>query len=254
MSYNKTQLNPIAAVDRIISHRDQWAHLHRFYFVIKLFRAQDKPKILDFGCGSGEMFELFYRNRYNPTKYLGLDIRTSAIAKNKEKFASQIKSRDLDFKVADLCSAEQVNAAVPIEDWDVITCFEVIEHVGKDNTEKLLKNIKAQCSKDTMVLISTPNYDPKVGAAGNHVIDGVVGEWDHDELNALLEKHFTIEKEFGTFASIKDYKDTLTPAQNEVYDLVSQYYDVSMLSVFFAPMIDPKLARNTIRVLKLKGE
>ena len=39
--------------------------------------------ILDFGCGSGEMLEVFYRNRYRPKQYLGLDVRTKTIEENK---------------------------------------------------------------------------------------------------------------------------------------------------------------------------
>ena len=253
MGYNKTQLTPLATVDRMIAHRDQWAHLHRFYYVINAVGRLklQKPNILDFGCGSGQMLELFYRNRFAPNHYVGIDIREKTVESNYEKFSSLDEQGKVDFIAGDLCSKEVVSK-IPENNYDIITCFEVAEHVGKGNIDNLLSNISNFCSEDTLVLLSTPNYDKIVGAAKNHIIDGEIGEWDYFELNEKLNNYFTIEKEFGTFASIKDYKKSLTEAQLEVFNQVREYYDPNMLSVFFAPMIKPQFARNVLRVMKVR--
>lgn len=238
--YNKTQLTPQQEFERHIYHRDQFAHYLRWSHVMKV--AKIGMKILDFGCGSGEMLELFYRNKYRPELYVGVDVRAGQIEQNKEKFAKLDFAR---FECKDLCAPCSFD-----EDFDIITCFEVMEHIGHDNADAFLENLAAACGADTTIYLSTPNYDPIVGPAKNHIIDGHVGEWLHEELQEKLEEYFVIEKKYGTFASIKDYKAELVGWKKEMFDALNDYYDTNMLSVIMAPMIDPSHARNCLWVLK----
>ena len=130
--YNKTQLTPQKEFERHIYHRDQFAHYFRWSHVLK--NAKIGQTILDFGCGTGEILELFYRNRYKPKYYLGLDIRQKTINENAEKF----KKLDFaEFKQVDLCQDELDLGRT----FDIITCFEVIEHIGHANIYKFLDNI-----------------------------------------------------------------------------------------------------------------
>lgn len=98
---------------------------------------------------------------------------------------------------------------------DKVCSFEVLEHVGKQNAHVFLENFKACGNNNATYYLSTPNYDPTVGAAGNHTYDsgdgrGVdVQEFDHWELEEILSQHFVIIKKFGTFASAKGYKPLL---------------------------------------------
>ena len=135
-NYNKTQLTPQQEFERHIYHRDQFAHYLRWTHVLK--EAKIGQTVLDFGCGSGEMLEVFYRNRYRPAQYVGLDIRTSQIDKNNEKFG---KLDFATFKQADLCQDVELG-----EKFDVVTCFEVFEHIGHANADAFLKNIWKHCS------------------------------------------------------------------------------------------------------------
>lgn len=246
--YNKTQLTPQNEFERHIYHRDQFAHYLRWSHVLK--NAKIGMKILDFGCGSGEMLELFYRNRYRPAQYLGLDIRQSQVNDNNEKFA---KLDFAEFKAMDLCKEMDLG-----QTFDIITCFEVMEHIGHENANSFLDNIAFHCDENTTVFLSTPNYDPKVGAAQNHMLkkdDGTeeVGEWDHFELKAKLEEFFNIEACYGTFASIKDYKEEIqNDWRKEAFDALSKYYDTNLLANMMAPMISPENARNCLWVLKVK--
>lgn len=239
--YNKTQLTPQQEFERHIYHRDQFAHYLRWSHVLK--NAKIGQSILDFGCGTGEMLELFYRNKYRPSRYLGLDIRKQTVDQNNEKFE---KLDFAEFRQADLCAELDLG-----ETFDIITCFEVIEHIGHANADAFLDNIAFHCNENTVVYLSTPNYDPKVGAAKNHIIDGEIGEWDHKELEAKLSEYFTIEKKYGTFASIKDYKPLLNDWQKKMFEELRAYYDTNMLSVIMAPFF-PDAARNTLWVLKAK--
>ena len=142
LGYNCTQLTPQDAFNRHIYHRDQFCHYFRWSHVLK--DAKIGQTILDFGCGSGEMLEVFYRNRYRPKQYLGLDIRAKTVAENNEKF------KNLDF-----AKFEQRDLCTPNLDlgqtFDIITCFEVMEHIGHKNADVFLDNIAYHCDKNTTV-------------------------------------------------------------------------------------------------------
>ena len=241
--YNKTQLTPQQEFERHIYHRDQFAHYLRWSHILKV--AKIGQSILDFGCGSGEMLEVFYRNKFRPKRYLGLDIRQKTIEENNEKFG---KLGFAEFRQADLCAELDLG-----ETFDIITCFEVLEHIGHANADAFLDNIAYHCNDKTRVYLSTPNYDPVVGAAKNHIIDGEIGEWDHKELEAKLSEYFVIEKKYGTFASMKDYKHLLNDWQKEMFEGLKDYYDTNLISVIMAPFF-PDQARNTLWVLKVRDD
>ena len=241
--YNTTQLNPAQAMEKHIYHRDNFAHYLRWSHVLK--NAKIGQTILDFGCGSGEMLELFYRNKYRPKQYLGLDIRQKTIDENNEKFA---KLDFAEFKAMDLCGEIDLG-----QTFDIITCFEVIEHIGHANADAFLDNIAFHCNENTVVYLSTPNYDPQVGAAENHTLkDGEIGEWDHFELQDKLSEFFTIEHKYGTFASQKDYKEDLTDWRKPMYEELKKYYDSNLVANIMAPLVPAEHARNCLWVLKVK--
>lgn len=247
--YNCTQLTPQNEFERHIYHRDQFAHYFRWSHVLK--NAKIGQKILDFGCGSGEMLEVFYRNKYRPKQYLGLDIRSQTITENNEKFG---KLDFAEFRQADLCQPELDLG----QTFDIITCFEVIEHIGHANADNFLDNIAYHCDENTTVYLSTPNYDPQVGAANNHMLgtgeNKEIGEWDHFELQDKLSEYFTIEHKYGTFASIKDYKEDLTGWKKEAFEELRKYYDTNLLSNLMAPMVPAEHARNCLWVLKVRED
>lgn len=249
VKYNKTQLTPQQEFEKHIYHRDQFAHYFRWSHVLK--NAKIGQTILDFGCGSGEILDVFYRNRYKPKEYIGLDIRQKTIDENNEKFA---KLKFAKFLCYDLCAEIDLEKT-----FDIITCFEVIEHIGHENADAFLDNIAYHCNKNTVVYLSTPNYDPKVGAAANHTLkrsDGTeeIGEWDHFELQDKLSEFFTIEKKYGTFASQKDYKKDLTGWRKDVFNNLKEYYDTNILANLMAPMLPAEHARNCLWVLKVKED
>lgn len=245
MSYNTTQLNPDKEFERHVFHRDQFAHYLRWSFVLKLARARfPKPyTVLDLGCGSGNLCEVLYRNRLPPTKYLGLEYKKTMVQTCQEKF-----------KKVPWASFSQADLTISLDDykgeWDFITSFEVLEHVGKANVEAVLDNFKRLMGEHTTLLISTPCYDAQVGAAKNHIVDGVIGELTFHELYGLLEKRFKIKRVYGTFASIKDYEPHLVGWQRQFFNKTKEYFDTNLLSVIMAPMF-PEYSRNCIWELGL---
>jgi 2-polyprenyl-3-methyl-5-hydroxy-6-metoxy-1,4-benzoquinol methylase len=224
-NYNTTQLNPENCFERHVFHRDQVGHWLRWSHALR--RLEINMNVLDFGCGSGNMAEVMYRNRYKGNLYLGLDIRKQTIEKNQENFKDVSW---VQFAQADLTSPD---LDIPKHDWNLITCFEVAEHVGKQRVPQLLENIAKQMGPETLLMISTPVFDSQVGAADNHTYDSgdgcgvAIHEMTKEEFQTMLEARFTVQERFGVFASVKDYKDHLEeyPGLTKVYDRLKKYFD-----------------------------
>lgn len=247
--YNTTDLRPDQAFERRVFHRDQFAHYLRWTYILK--EAKIGESIVDFGCGAGNLLEVLYRNKFKQKEYIGIDIREKTISDAMDKFANVPWAR---FYAADLVRNDldfsQFNA-------DKVCTFEVIEHVGKQNAHIFLENFKACGNNNATYYLSTPNYDPAVGAAGNHTYDSgdgrgvAVQEFDHWELEEIISDHFEIVKKFGTFASVKDYKPYMEDWQIQMYNALKEYYDSNLISNIMAPMF-PEMSRNTLWVLKRK--
>lgn len=246
--YNTTQLHPEITFEKHVYHRDQFAHYFRWCYVMNQIHGMDRPTILDFGCGNGNLAEVLYRNRRHCEMYYGLDVRKQTIDKLREKWKQIPWAHWND---ADLVKPFETSIASIKGSWDYITCFEVIEHIGKKNAPQFLDNIAMCMDEESTLLLSTPNYDEKVGAANNHIINGEICEFTHQELQVLLSERFTIVKKFGTFASVKDYKPLLNEWQKQMYDGLKEFYDQDLVSNIMAPFF-PEQSRNTLWVCKLK--
>lgn len=243
--YNTTQLHPDKEFDRHIFHRDQFAHYLRWTHVLK--SAKIGMNILDWGCADANLLEVLYRNRYRPNRYLGIDIRNKTIEKAINRF------KNLNFAKFICDDLVTTNIVYGSTSWDIITCFEVLEHIQKKNSDKFLLNIKKHMNDNTLLLLSTPCYDAKVGAANNHILNDEVMEFTFDETKQLLQKYFIIEDVFGTFASQRDYKEELK--QNKelyvIFERLHKYYDSNVLSVLIAPLF-PEKSRNCLWRLRNK--
>jgi len=137
------------------------------------------------------------------------------------------------------------------DDWDLITSFELLEHISHQNVPIVLDKIYEIANEKTLIMISTPCYNGK-DIAANHIIDGEVGELTFDHLKSELEKRFEIIEVFGTMASIADYKHKLKehPSLEYMFKKLHNYYDSNALSVIFAPLF-PEQSRNCMwKVMK----
>jgi 2-polyprenyl-3-methyl-5-hydroxy-6-metoxy-1,4-benzoquinol methylase len=247
-NYNTTDLNPEKTFERHVFHRDQFAHFIRWTHILK--EAKIGETICDFGCGNGNLLEVLYRNRFKQAKYIGIDIRDNA--------KESLKNLDwASFFVEDLVKPQN---GFNFEDVkaDKVCSFEVIEHVGKQNGEIFLNNFKKCGKKNATFYLTTPNFDENVGAAGNHTYDSgdgrgiAVQEFGYFELKQLIENAgFEIIKQYGTFASIRDYKPLMNDWQIKMFEHLKDYFDANLLSNLMAPFF-PEHSRNTLWVLKNK--
>jgi 2-polyprenyl-3-methyl-5-hydroxy-6-metoxy-1,4-benzoquinol methylase len=110
----------------------------RFQFINELMSKNISPSLLDFGCGNGEMLEVF-DSTFNLVMGLEPDSGARAIATQR------------GFKVvSDISDLENIK-----EKFDLITLFHVIEHIY--NPIELLKKISSLLKPDGFLIIETPN-------------------------------------------------------------------------------------------------
>ena len=117
-------------------------HINRYKFASKLCKGK---KVLDLGCGSG--IGSVYLLNSGASKVYGGDFKESI----------KIAKKNFPEKITGLTFFETVNGLDNFNDnfFDVVVCFEVIEHV--ENRHKFLNQISRVLKKSGLIIISTPN-------------------------------------------------------------------------------------------------
>jgi len=131
--------------------------------------------ILDFGCGTG------YGSSILATKaraVVGVDIDESALEWARETH----RKPTLEFR-----KNSDFGASLPSQYFDLITCFEMIEHVTADHQQLIIDSFVKVLKPDGVLLISTPNPDITALYGDNpyHLC-----ELTRDEFEALLRSKF----------------------------------------------------------------
>jgi hypothetical protein len=234
---DNTHLSIDLAEKRGFIHRDYIAHCLRWSHVANYLNKGSKYQwadILDIGCGVDlPLLRLLYSSRLIPTRgsYTGIDVNRLDKPFNLGRFTHELVGQ------TDVCKWDANGST-----FAVITCFEVMEHVEPDHTFRMLKRVNELLEDDGVAFLSTPNYDANVGAAANHV-----NEMTYDGFEFLIRSAgLKIDKVYGTFASIKDYKSKIDEnGLTQVFDRLREYYDTNYLSTIFAPLF-PRESRNCL--------
>ena len=234
---DNTHLSIDQAEARGFIHRDYIAHCLRWTHVSKYLHLQARYKtarIIDIGCGKDmPLARMLYTSRLAPEKYLGIEY-------NKMDIPDMFKNSS--FK-PDLVSGVDFTTVViekMMTTFNYSTCFEVLEHVEPIKAIAILDHLPQFLTEDAVSWFSTPCWDEKVGAAANHV-----NEMTYEAFGSLLEEMgYKILRHWGTFASIKDYKNELNHLQT-TFEKLREYYDSNYLATIFAPLF-PHKARNVL--------
>lgn len=231
------------AEQRGFIHRDYLAHCLRWSHVVKYLMQQHRYKthqVLDIGCGrEAPLAKLLYSSRMTHTtgSYTGVDygkLERPASIPDTKKFKARFLG-NFDF-AEDWAVGDGVK-----NQFDTVVCFEMLEHVEPFHSFRTLQKINEVLKNAGSAFLSTPCYDPKMGAADNHVNEM---SWMGLRLLIGLAGLDVIDC-YGTFASQKDYKHKMDASQKDVFERLSQYYDSNVLACFMAPMF-PSEARNCL--------
>lgn len=237
-SIDKTHLSIDMAEKRGFIHRDYIAHCLRWSHVMKhlgkkaLYKTAD---ILDIGCGKEvPLAKTMYSSRFIPTtgSYTGVDVNRLEMP---EMFSSG------KFPIELIGNTDVCEHRFGSDTFEVITCFEVLEHVEPEHSFRMLKRIRELLATGGTAFISTPCYDHNVGAAANHV-----NEMTFQGLYYLVDRAgLSIQNIYGTFASQRDVEQHMDAAQRKVYDALKEYYDSNYVATLMAPLF-PQYSRNCL--------
>lgn len=262
-----THLSADTAFERGIIHRDLISHCLRWTHVVKFMHQKNMYKnarVLDIGCGVDmPLAKTLYTNRMAVQQYVGVDYNKPERFKTEMFHTGKMPVRafgGVDFAKHVLVSADGYQIAGVAGAFNlpnVITCFEVLEHVEPEHARRMLEKMydlvmAAHESGDPCtVFISTPCYDESVGAAANHV-----SEIRREALGAVIEEiGFKVTDNWGTFASQRDYKDELQKQYGTsglaIFDRLSTYYDSNYVATIMAPLF-PAKSRNNLWRLELR--
>lgn len=232
--FNTTQLYIDRATERGIVHRDYLAHCLRWTHILK--HAKVGQRILDVGCGvNTPLAWTMYTNKFKPGIYVGLDFRKS-FDTDPTAFNFPVELRG-GFDVTSEKAWDDLYLNY-VDNWDIVTCLEVIEHMEREDGVKLLENLSHALGRNTLLFLSTPCFNGS--AAANHVY-----EWKYAELRDELRNYFKMEAVYGTFASQSELLPFTTLEERAVFNSLKEYYDTNLLAVLLAPL-HPDRSRNAI--------
>jgi len=151
----------------------EYEHMPR-YILAKGF-AKD-ARVLDFGCGTGYGAALLADTARSVT---AVDIDPAAL-----EWARQAhRSSNLEFE-----QNSDLGKGLPPASFDLITCFELIEHIDEPMQNQLMDSFVRLLARGGRLLISTPN--PRVTALyGENPYH--LREMDENEFERLLRSHFS---------------------------------------------------------------
>ena len=164
-------------IDYSLKSMDVLVSLARYNFVNKII--QDKNlKVLDYGCGSG----------YGTKVLL-------------EKFPN-VTSHDTyfdDYRPAGITVETDIEK-IKKQQYDLVTCFEVIEHMDEAAQNVLMDNLAGLLNKDGVLFISTVRK--MVPPPTQNRKDYHTREVTFEELYAFCSKHFKTILTFGQIDQI----------------------------------------------------
>lgn len=159
-------------------------HFERYKFASQFV---EKMNVLDISCGTGYGSKLL--RDAGAEKVIGVDISTEAI-----QFARSYYQNDgIHFEVGDILGIK-----FPENYFDIVTCFETIEHVQAQ--EIAIKELNRVLKPDGVLIISSPNR--KLVSPEKSVDDPPINtfhtkEYTRKEFISFVENYFNVLKIYG---------------------------------------------------------
>lgn len=225
-------------------HRDYAAHWFRWQHALRFVKAG--MRVLDIGCGPDQMMTKVLRasQSHVPDLYVGVDVqklpRKSGIA-----WARVLDEFDVTRRWKELLTKNDAATGQTPGPFDVITCFEVLEHMPVDRGRALLKAIKTCLKPAGIALLSTPVYN------GRHMAANHIHEYGFEELRGEITRSgLVLDRVVGTFMTSQAAKRVATPEQRTLLEtLHERWYAWDILANFLAPLY-PEASSNCCWIMR----
>ncbi|HEX7050670.1 MAG TPA: class I SAM-dependent methyltransferase [Longimicrobiales bacterium] len=193
-------------------------------FVIGAKYIPSGASVVDVGCGTG-MFLKYALERDPSLTVFGIDLSGEAV--------EITRSKGIPAARMDLLAGER-----PDERFDVVTAFEVIEHIG--DAEAFLAALGSICKPDGLILISIPN----TGFVLHRIRLAVLGRFPVTNIMLHMKEHLR-------FWTVRDFRDWARHYGYDVLRVEAQRTPVSprLLGRFFPGL----WANQIVCVLRRRG-
>jgi len=228
-------------------HRDYISHCERWSHACEIGR---KNRVLDLGCGPEWPLGKALKRRAGANNraklYVGIDLSPVHV-RNKPVTEHESPSGDFilrgDFNL--------LEDEIPAGPFDVVACFEVLEHMGEEDGRRLLEVARDQIADDGVFLLSTPVKQ------GDHQARNHIKEWYRDELReAILEAELEVVEEFGTYGDLREIRKALVAREEtalvEAMDRMTAFHSADYVSAAFG-FVAPEACKNIMWKLRRGG-
>lgn len=155
----------------------------RYFWVAK---HAAKADVLDCGCGKGFGSYVLSKDAHF-VHAIDLNKKSLNLAK------SLFQAKNLFFEESDVLELSKIEAF-----FDIVTAFELIEHLPPEKSDIFLSNLGARLKKDGQLFLSTPNHNV-VTKSGVAVPNFHINNFTPSDLKTLLKKHFRDVTLIGQF-------------------------------------------------------
>lgn len=154
----------------------RWSHESRFKKGIDIVQNLKPSSIVDYGCGDAT-FLIFLKSLVKIK--LGLEIDSNQLEHLKSRFKNET-----EFSFGHV--SEDVK-----QQFDLVTCFEVLEHCSDENILKVLDKLNLLCKKNGTILISVP-IETGLTMVGKQAVRRLlgfkkIGTYEHTEYYTFKE-------------------------------------------------------------------
>jgi ubiquinone/menaquinone biosynthesis C-methylase UbiE len=143
-------------------------HVERYKFAGRIAKSLSNPVLLDVGCGYGYGAKII-KDIAPKTNISAIDRNSSALEKAKSKYSNYANFIKGDIR------------KLPFKDnfADIVTCFEVTEHLEQKDQQNFINGLARVLKKDTGMLILSIPYPNATFKVGNKVFYGLGGSGFH---------------------------------------------------------------------------
>lgn len=159
-------------------------HVSRYIWAKGLANNKD---VLD--CATGKGYGAYIISK-SATKVVGIDLNDTSLEIARDTFSKA--SNNLEYIKKNAFDASDLGQ------FDLITAFEIIEHIPPEETDKFISGLKQALKPGGQLIVSTPNHDV-VLKSKVYVPEFHINNFPSTQLKKKLEEHFKNVEMLGQY-------------------------------------------------------